>query len=163
MNNQKDYLTSLISDAFHGIELGHGISISQTEVIDDYGTEEERAKAREKDQIKNWPSLVDDSDFLNTCKHSYVTYLDDEGLLFYTPVVMTILVKDHTSCPDEFDTLVSRLISRNNKSDDYPRHIFNDKQIHCLRKFFKYLLNNTGGMFEFEEKRLLKSIESWKT
>ena len=64
--NQVSYLIAFIREAFEGVTLGSGISIRQTEVIDDYGSLDQQQVARARDKHGDWLSLVDDPAFSNS-------------------------------------------------------------------------------------------------
>ncbi len=48
-----------IHSAFAGVQLDRGISWREADVIDDYGMEEEREKARSIDEKLDWSKLSD--------------------------------------------------------------------------------------------------------
>jgi len=74
-----------IVDAFARVTLGNGVSVREADVIDDYGTESERAAARERDEIHDWQRIPDE-DIEN--HSSVLCFMDDDGLRFHLPAYM---------------------------------------------------------------------------
>jgi hypothetical protein len=82
---------ALIADiqrAFRGVERGKGVSLHETEVIDAYGSEDERRKARAKDTDHNWQEVQDRwiEEFGGV---GGLSFLDPEGFRYYLPAYMT--------------------------------------------------------------------------
>ncbi len=74
-----------IVDAFADVPLGTGVSLREADVIDDYGSDDQRAAAREKDEVDDWQRIPDE----NIENHSSVLcFMDDEGLRFHLPAYM---------------------------------------------------------------------------
>jgi hypothetical protein len=76
--------------AFAGVQRGDGISWREAEEIDNYESDEVRARARALDTDQYWsevnPQLFDQLP-------SAVSYLDQEGLRYYLPAFMTADVR----------------------------------------------------------------------
>lgn len=157
---QVEYLLRFIRNAFEGVQLGGGVSIRQTPVIDMYGNEEEMAEARRQDQVCDWESLIDDPVFDEISGIGGVCFLDDDGLRFYTPVYMTMLIKDPKLCPHECETLLSILTEKRRKKP-HQKLLFSRLQIHCLRQCFKFLRHNTGTILMMYWGQLDRAIEEW--
>jgi hypothetical protein len=55
----RDALITDIEKAFDGVQREDGVTLHEARVIDDYGTDEERAKARENDTEQRWQNIPD--------------------------------------------------------------------------------------------------------
>ncbi|MFM9115406.1 MAG: DUF6714 family protein [Planctomycetota bacterium] len=87
---QTDNAVNQIADAFAGVSLGNGVSLREADVIDDYGTDDERAAAREQDELHDWQRIPDE----DIANHSSVLcFMDDEGLRFHLPAYMRFTLR----------------------------------------------------------------------
>lgn len=81
INDAVDY----IAYAFAGVTLGHGVSLREADVIDVYGTNDERTAAREQDELHDWQRIPDEDIETHS---SVLCFMDDEGLRFHLPAYM---------------------------------------------------------------------------
>jgi hypothetical protein len=82
----KQALIEEITKAFAGGSREGGVSLSEAWVIDDYGSDEERAEARARDTDKRWEEVPDKDIHFG---YSYFSFLDDIGFAYYIPAYMT--------------------------------------------------------------------------
>ncbi len=82
-------LIAQIRMVFQDVLRGKGVSLSETQVLDDYGGVEARQEARSWDTDTHWWE-VSDEDLLDG---HYITYLDDLGWRYYLPAFMTHSMK----------------------------------------------------------------------
>jgi hypothetical protein len=79
---RKAALIEEITQAFDGVSRENGVSLSESWVIDDYGSDEERAEARRKDTETRWQDVPDeDIGFGYSC----LNFLDEIGFHYYIP------------------------------------------------------------------------------
>ena len=78
-------LIAQIAAAFRDVVRGEGVSLCETKVLDDYGSDADRHEAREWDTDIHWWELTDE-DFYGHWVH--LSYLDAEGLRYYLPAWM---------------------------------------------------------------------------
>lgn len=71
-----------ITAAFDGVRRENGVSLSEAQVVDDYGSEEERAEARKQDTEKRWQD-VPEKDI--AYGHISLAYFDEIGFRYYIP------------------------------------------------------------------------------
>lgn len=95
MNNvmptaQIDNAVNQIVDAFANVPLGDGVSLREADEIDDYGSDDERAAAREHDELHDWQRIPDD-DIEN--HSSVLCFMDEAGLRFHLPAYMRFTLR----------------------------------------------------------------------
>jgi hypothetical protein len=59
VDERRRQLLAHIDLAFAGVRLGDGVSMRESEVIDNHGTAEERTLARAPDEKEDWRRLVE--------------------------------------------------------------------------------------------------------
>lgn len=95
---KKRALIEEITAAFDGVSRENGVSFHESRVIDDYGSDEERAEARSQDTETRWQDVPDDDIY-----HAYacLSFLDEIGFRYYIPafVVWSLRYMD-TEEPD---------------------------------------------------------------
>ena len=99
-NERKVALIELITDAFQDVKRGNGVSLHEADVIDDYGSEEERAAARLLDTDRCWQDVPEAEVARH---HSRISFLDAEGFCYYAPVYMLWSLKYHKTPASEYD------------------------------------------------------------
>jgi hypothetical protein len=81
----RESLLSEIHAAFAAVPRGNGITLHEADVIDDYGSDEERAAARLLDTDATWRGVRPEwIERLTTAP----CYLDDDGFCYYLPAFM---------------------------------------------------------------------------
>ena len=94
MDERRQRLLDQIDSAFAGVELGDGVSMHETQVIDDYGTCEQRVAARTPDEKFDWHKLIDDPEITWLLgAASGMCFLDATGLRFYLPACLSLGVR----------------------------------------------------------------------
>ncbi len=95
-----------IVEAFVDIRLGDGVSLREADVIDDYGSDEERAAARERDEGHEWRKIrkvdLEHNSFA-------LCFMDEPGLLFHLPAFMCYALRYPESDSLSTDAATSRL------------------------------------------------------
>lgn len=137
-------LLALIHEAFDEVEREDGISLHEADVIDDYGGELARRKARRLDNEAHW-SAVQGDDIERY--HWVFTYLDAQGFRYYLPAVMSHEIQQLHQCQGDSASLGSLLYcltpckKRNNEI--FERHIslLNDRQKDVVRLFLWWLVD----------------------
>jgi hypothetical protein len=79
-------LLAAIAAAFGDVQREDGVSLHEAYVIDNYGTEEERAEARALDTDQHWWE-VPDADLEES--YSALSFYDEKGFRYYLPAYMT--------------------------------------------------------------------------
>ncbi|WP_123711418.1 DUF6714 family protein [Sinobacterium caligoides] len=86
----RDQLVNQIEDAFRNVTLCNGVGIYEANTIDDYASEEERCKQRNRDIREDCKLISDD---VIDQHYSVLSFMDEEGLRFCIPVYMRFPVR----------------------------------------------------------------------
>jgi hypothetical protein len=113
-----------ICTAFHGVSREDGISLHETDVIDDYGTLEERLAARQLDTDTSWEDVP--SPLIEQFCEAF-GFLDPKGFRYYIPAFMRWTLK-------HFDTSGSSSI-------DYTIYAFDHSDNAASREKYEALSN----------------------
>lgn len=79
-----------IEEAFAGVRLDDGISLREADIIDDYGSEAERAAARSQDETEDWRNVPDE---LIEKHPDVLCFMDEAGLRFHLPAYMRFALR----------------------------------------------------------------------
>jgi hypothetical protein len=142
------WLTDYIAQAFHNVHLNDGMTIYTGESLDRYGDAEEDRKSMTAERY-DW-RRVPVPDLLK--RHCSLSYLDADGFRFYTPAIMTIIVRDldsHGMLTDSFLYSIHNIRSSCRVCDTPYCMLYNRSQRAAIIRFVKYLIHNVpGGGFD---------------
>ncbi len=93
MSERQKRLLRAIEEAFAGVELGDGVSLHETVVIDLYGSLEEQRAARAPDEKRDWRKLVTDPELVRINGVGGLSFYDAAGLRFHLPAYLSLAVK----------------------------------------------------------------------
>jgi hypothetical protein len=88
LRDEQRAVEAQIRAAFKGVTRVGGISWSEADVIDGYGTDEQQAAARAKDMERSWEDLVDDPDWKEGFGSGGFSFLDGIGKRYYIAPAM---------------------------------------------------------------------------
>jgi len=149
-------LKSSIHEAFKGVELGEGISWREADVIDDYGSNQQRQLARAQDEQKDWTqiplSLIGDLRY-----QSVLSFLDSKGFKFYLPICMIyVLDASKTSGSAIIDSLFFDLLD--SKKIEELKKVLDKNQMLCVRDFLTTYLEL--GVDYIQAERIYKALKN---
>jgi hypothetical protein len=130
LDEQRTALIARIREAFKHVSRAGGISWSETVVIDNYGTDEERAVARGRDTERGWTHLLDDPAWSPEAGIGGFSFLDPIGFRYYLGAAMIRVVNsgdvDSTlaftlTLPPDGDQLRSYITHQMSALDDTQR------------------------------------------
>ena len=127
-----------IVEAFKSVRREGGVSWSEADVIDDYGSMKERLAARAKDKEHSWQDLINDTNWYPQIGGRY-SFLDPTGFRYYLPPAMIRAIRlgvdqgiqFHLTAPavgNEFRDFATGKWSR-----------FDETQLRCVAKFLRYM------------------------
>ena len=156
-------LFTKIKEAFKNVELGNGVGLLETEVIDDYGTNAERQKARAKDEKYNWTKLIDNEYLKLFFGYGGLSFFDAEGLRFHLPAYMCTTLQN-----PELD-ITESLIHCLTNLEKFNRERFqllNHQQKAVICEFLQYVLENNSWNTdvwetEFDKPLIKTAIEDY--
>ena len=88
IDRERPLLTAEIHAAFKDVSRDGGVSWSESDVIDGYGSDEERAAARARDKDASWTQLVDDQHWNPDRGIGGFSFMDAIGFRYYLPAAM---------------------------------------------------------------------------
>lgn len=162
--NQKTYLFNMIDKAFSGVELGSGVSLHETIVIDNYGSKTERQRARENDEKKDWRKLISTPELKSVWGNGGLNFYDDVGLRFHLPAYLYLLINEPEEGEVTDSVIYTLTTSLGVDSYNYKRLlILNNQQRKCVRHCLIYLRHNAGRPYQGHHTLIEKAIEKyWK-
>ena len=86
-------LIDLIKDAFKDVTREGGVSWHECEVIDNYGSDAERALARTRDTDRHWTELLSTEAFYPSGIGGFC-FLDPIGFRYYLPAALCLSPED---------------------------------------------------------------------
>ncbi|UJB67644.1 hypothetical protein HRE53_13145 [Acaryochloris sp. 'Moss Beach'] len=92
----KEIVVNNIKLAFAEVMLGAGIGLWEAQAIDDYATEEEQKRNRDKDEKEAWNRL--NCEDLQRC-HSSLSFFDAEGMKFHLPAYIVASLENNVDDP----------------------------------------------------------------
>ena len=135
-----------INIAFDGVSRENGVSLSEAWVIDNYGSDEERAEARKQDTETRWQDVPDEA-----IAHSYscLGFLDEIGFRYYAPAYIVWFLRyidiEDSDNPNyysmSFDTLLyalERIVESHGSYRIYKFKLFTTKQAKAVANFLKF-------------------------
>jgi len=92
MSDKARSVIDAIEKAFGGVRLEDGVSLREAIVLDNYGTDEERQRARLQDEPEDWRKIPDETiaDY-----SASLAFLDAKGMRFYLPAFMCFAVRNY--------------------------------------------------------------------
>jgi hypothetical protein len=136
------YVLNKINYAFCNVCLEDGVSISEANVIDDYGTINERKKARKNDELLNWHLIPEEQiSYYDGC----LCFMDFKGYRFHLPAYMTFSLKYYKTSSSS--SIEAPFFSFSHSHDFIDAFSVNQKSA-CIH-YAKYMVHNTN-IFDLE-------------
>jgi len=155
MYRQKSYLLNLIEAAFKDVTLEDGVSLHEADVIDNYGSAEERLAARRPDEKEDWHRL--DKNELERMPW-VLSFYDAKGLHFHLPAYLTMAVEDHTQAA--VDSLLFTLCYESEYNHER-LSILSKRQRKAVRHVLKFVRHNTGRDYEWDHTRIDQALRGF--
>ena len=154
MSERQQQLLDTIARAFRGVELGDGVSLHQTLLIDLYEGPEAQQEARLLDEKQDWRKLVGDPALVQL--RWALSFYDATGLRFHLPAYLSLAVTDFDR-EDAGDVLESLMFLLTNFSEYNQERfsILDSPQRRCVKDVLVYLRDEFYLRDEYE----LKSLE----
>ncbi|MBX3120540.1 MAG: hypothetical protein KF784_15885 [Fimbriimonadaceae bacterium] len=121
--------------AFAGVTREDGISWSEADVLDNYGSMEERLAAQASDKDTTWQSLVDDATW-NPDHTSHLSFLDAVGFRYYLAPAMVRGIRAGTS------EIVFHLTLPKSSLRSYTLEkwsLLTPEQMRCVKRFIVFM------------------------
>ena len=133
LQEEREGLTAEIGEAFAGVTREGGVSWSEADAIDSYGSKREQREARERDAESGWSELVGDESWDPDAQGHCWCYLDAKGFRYYLPAGMARSVRDGFA-----ERLAFQL--KDTRSADPALILLDDRQRRCVARFLRYMM-----------------------
>lgn len=148
-----------ITAAFDGVSREDGVTLSETYVIDDYGSPEERAEVRKEDTERWWQNVPDDN---ISCADAALSFLDPKGFRYYIPAYLVWYLRKMDSSERDksntFESIIDALTIQNDSAIDeysFPRfRLLNPQQSKAVARFLQFEAEHEG--FHRDARRALE-------
>ncbi|MBX9738285.1 MAG: hypothetical protein K2X32_15300 [Phycisphaerales bacterium] len=164
----RDKVLDRLRNDFRGVRREGGVSWSESYVIDDRGSREERYAARQSDPVVNWVDLVHDGnwEFHGT---GGLGFLDPIGLRYYLPPAMYRLAAEVTAGDGQgmMGMGVCWVLRLAGHGD--PKHdawcqakfvLFNSRQRRCVQDFLRLMAAREKSQM-FDEFGWAEPLADW--
>ncbi|MEG4841763.1 DUF6714 family protein [Microcoleus sp. B9-D4] len=157
MSERQQQLLDTIARAFRGVELGDGVSLHETVLIDLYEGPEARQEARLLDEKHDWRKLVGDPALVQVTG-SPLSFYDATGLRFHLPAYLSLAVTDFDH-EDAADVLGGLMFTLTNLCEYNLERlsILDSPQRQCVKDVLVYLRDEFYLRDEYEYE--LESLE----
>ena len=155
----REQMIEEIEAAFKGVTREGGVSWSETRVIDDYGSEPERAAARAQDKDKTWMEVGLDPNWRIDMGVGGFVFLDQIGFSYYLAAGMVAVIRGASSWPVEFQLSPDPTATPENPNKRCAA--LSEPQRVCVKHFIKHMIQATNNTnYETDWKKLYASY--WK-
>jgi hypothetical protein len=143
----RDSVINEIRAVFNGVLREDGVSMHEAEVIDAYGSDEQRARARSRDTELDWENIgAQDIE-----RHSQILpFLDPKGFRYYLPAYMVWALQNFGNSDSlSVDNTIYALqlpAKRNLREWQLERFkAFNRKQAYAILRFLRFMVDYSRG------------------
>lgn len=134
---ERDALLVEISTAFSGVSREGGVTWNETEIIDLYGSLEERSAARLTDQDACWQDVLDDPNWDPEPGVGAWSFLDAIGFRYYLPAGMVFAIRRGFDSGICYHLTLSQGDLQEHRQDQWSR--FDATQRLCIKRFLRYM------------------------
>jgi len=139
---RREQLLEEIYRVFADVDRVDGISWSESRVVDDNGSESERASARSKDVESGWQELVDDHSWTSEVGVGGWNFLDAIGFRYYLPAAMVRCVRSGYDQGIEFQFELPKFWLRKYTLGKWSA--LNIEQQVCVKHFLQFMAAVSG-------------------
>ncbi len=154
MSRNAQLVIDRIERAFASVRLGDGVSLGEAEVMDDYGSDADRLKARACDELDDWMRIPDE--VIGRCEVG-LSYFDAEGMRFHLPAYMRFTLRHYKESASAIIDYTIYTLGRGGEEFT----LLNGAQRAAVRLFLKFIAFNAGRDVAWDDaKRALDEIWS---
>lgn len=149
-----------IHSAFKDVSREGGVSWSESDVIDDYGSDEERASARALDKDASWTQLVDDPKWNPEPGIGGFSFMDAIGFRYYLPAAMIRCVRSGHDEGIQFHLDVGGSTEELHAHNVARVAALDQRQRRCVAMFLRYMVAVSSQQDDYEAKAWLAALDS---
>ena len=144
-----------IERAFSNVTLEAGVSLHEADVIDDYGSDDERKKARAGDEKEDWQHISEE----DIARYQHVLcFMDAEGLRFHWPAWMVFTLRRYKTSDSLSTDSVIYSICRS-AADHNTRALLSEEQRNAIIGFLEACLD-LGDWLDVDQ--IPDALEAWR-
>lgn len=138
IEQERASLVEQIERAFDGVQREEGVTLHEAEVIDNYGSDEERAAARRMDADQYWQAVPD----ALLARLSAISFLDLKGYRYYLPAYLRWMLKYPDTDSSSYDSVLFSLT----KTKGFEEWVlsrwrtFSQEQAEAICRFLRFLV-----------------------
>ncbi|WP_406693413.1 DUF6714 family protein [Singulisphaera sp. Ch08] len=158
INSLRDQLVIDIGRAFEGVKRDGGVTLHETQVLDDYGGEAERIAARKLDFQERWQDLPDE---LLEAGWPLV-FLDSNGFRFHLPAYMIWRLR-YPFVPELGSDYLCGMLVGCTSSELWNLGLFDAEQAKTIYRFLKFCVEVETELpdFDADDLEFRESLEKW--
>jgi hypothetical protein len=138
-----DDIIAAIEAAFDGVPRGRGVTLHEAEVIDAYGSDAQRRKARKHDSERRWQDVPDEQIEEH---YSILCFLDAEGFRYYIPAYMIWSLRNYRTSQSASSDWTIYAFSHNAAKQDARVSLLNLHQRGAICRFLRYFAESDEEM-----------------
>ncbi len=142
-----------VERAFAGLKLGEGVLLLEAFVIDCYGSDEERAAARQKDEHHDWRKLIDSKLLCGLA----LCFMDDAGMRFHLPACLVTALRPEST---NFDIAYDALLFHFTRKGSVNLFAFSVVEIQLILEIMLLLRERTPNHLLEKSSRCIKNLRS---
>ncbi len=166
LQRERDTLLLHIADVFGSVTRNGGVSWSESFVIDNYGSDEERLKARATDKEKHWSELTNKPDWQPCRNLGGFSFLDAIGFRYYLAPAMIRCIQSGDDEGIQFHLTLPDTELRQCMIDTWSA--LDKRQRLCIARFLRYMIavcaNREEPGYAVDRERWQEALDShWGT
>lgn len=161
VNPSVEKTIALVFETFRGVTREGGVSWSESCEIDNYGTVDERQKARLRDKEPGWEALTNDPDWIPIPGVGGFNFVDPIGFRYYLPAAMIKNLRGQEMGHWELDIV----LESSGEPDSFRLEMWSALQpaeIQCVCEFLKCMIAVERALTDPEPEWRKYSPNSWE-
>lgn len=144
MNNLS--LLTDIENAFRGVTLGKGFGLHQARALEDFGSPEDIARARQEDRA-NWRKWEIMPDEAIEQRADALCFVDAHGFKFLLPAYMRYTVRNYRYSAAAIDSAIYALARDPAELEGWSDDLLTNAQKDAIARFLRWVVTDVGDTY----------------